>query len=144
MSVSLTCEGTEAQRCTAASLSLSPRSARRAWVTRHANTQESQYRTYISKQTRTSPNPAAPRARVYTARRDYPIVLAVTLATTDAEFWDKAYNLAVAAARVYALLLMVVLAACLGACASVAVDEVRKHRAEKERRAAEAAARKQT
>ena len=104
----------------------------------------SQYLTHISKQTRTSPNPTAQRARVYTARRDNPIVLAVTLATTDAEFWDKAYNLAVAAARVYALILLVVLAACLGACASVAVDEVRKHRAEKERRMVEAAARKQT
>lgn len=68
----------------------------------------------------------------------------MTLATTDAEFWDKAYNLGVAAARVYALLLVVVLAACLGACASVAVDEVRKHRAEKERHAAAAAARKET
>ena len=47
-------------------------------------------------------------------------------------------------ARVYALLLLVVLAACLGACASVAVDELKRHREAKARAAAEAEARKQT
>ena len=47
-------------------------------------------------------------------------------------------------ARVYALLLLVVLAACLGACASVAVEELRKHRAAQARAAAEAEARKAT
>ena len=89
-------------------------------------------------------NPAAPRASVYTALPCEPIVLAVTLATADAAFWDKAYSLGVAMARVYALLLLVVLAACLGACASVAVEELRKHRAAQARAAAEAEARKAT